>query len=518
MSGTGLVLGVLSAALVALPSTALAASAPAFGTTWVTSQSADSVTELSPTGAVVGVPIQGGATGLAAPQGVAADRAGHVFVANSATNSITEYANGASGNVAPIATISGSHTGLFGPTGLAISGTTIWVTDATTDTLEAFTAGTDGNVLPITAIYGPKTTLDDPVSISVGGEFGESLLVVNDPVGRAPSVDAFDSLQPGNSAPEERIAGPKTRLSDPRSAVDVIGKRVDDQIEVANAASNSITVYDGFGDGGANQPPVSVLAGSATKLDGPSGLGLDALGRLSVVNAGDGVLRVFSTGAHANAAPIRSVSGLGDSRGVGVLMAAPGRPTSVSATPANHSLQLSWVAPANTGGGILGYQVILADQKPGSSFLFSTSVNFVTRTTHFTQRRLKNGHHYFVSVFAVNEAGDSRDSGFHQGSPATVPGSPRSVALTPHTDALTVAWKSPTSNGGRAISRYMVRFASCTIGAKGCHAHHLSVTGSHHRVRLDGLSAGTAYHVEITARNSQGAGAHSKPVTGTPTA
>jgi hypothetical protein len=518
LSGIGLVLGVVSAALVAMPTTALAASAPVFGTNWVTSQSGNSVTELSPTGAVVGARIKGASTGLSGPQGVAADPAGNVFVANSAADSITEYANGASGNVAPIATISGSRTGLSGPTGLAISGSDVWVTDATTNTLEAFSIGTTGNVLPIKAIYGAKTTLDTPVGISVSGEFGESLWVVNDPVGRAPSVDAFDGSRPGNSVPDLRIAGSKTQLSDPRSAVDVIGKSLIDRIEVANAGSNSITVYDGFGGSGANQQPVAVLSGAATKLDGPSALGLDALGRLSVANAGDGALRVFSKGAHGDAAPIRSVSGLGDPNGTGVLMTAPGTPTSVSATPADRALQLNWVAPADTGGGILGYQVIVADENPGSSFIFSTTVNFETRTTHFTQRRLKNGHHYFISVFAVNEAGESPISAFRQGSPATVPGPPRAVTLNPHPDELTVTWRAPKSTGGRTISHYTVRFIRCVSQGKRCHVSSRTVKRSRRSVRLKGLSPGTTYRVLVVARNSQGAGKPSSTVTGKPAA
>jgi hypothetical protein len=443
ISVAGLALGVVSAALVALPSSALAAATPAFGTTWVTSQSGNSVTELSPSGVALGSPIKGASTGLSDPQGVAADTAGHVFAANFATDSITEYADGASGNVTPIATISGSQTGLSGPTGLAISGSTLWVTDASTDTLEEFTAGADGNVLPIESISGSRTTLDNPVGISVGGEFGDSLWVANDPTGRAASVAEFDALDPGNHAPDTRIAGSKTQLSDPRAAVEVVGKSVDDRIEVANAGSSSVTTYLDEGIGGSNQKPLAVLSGSATKLDGPSALGLDAVGHLEVANAGDGALRVFGDGAHGDARPIRNTTGLTDPGGAGVLAAAPGTPTAVTATPANHALRVSWRAPANTGGGILGYQVVVENDKPASSFVFGTSVNFATTTTHFTERQLKNGHHYFVSVFAVNEAGNSNFSTFHQGSPATTPGTPRAVKLTPHSGALTVSWKAP---------------------------------------------------------------------------
>jgi hypothetical protein len=518
ISGAGLALGVVSAALVALPTTALAAAAPAFGTTWVTSQSGNSVTELSPTGAVVGSPIKGASTGLADPQGVVSDSAGHVFVANLAADSITEYANGASGNVAPVATISGSQTGLSGPTGLALSGSMLWVTDANTDTLEAFTAGADGNVLPIETISGSKTTLDNPVGIFAGIDFGESLWVVNDPTGRAASVAEFDASGPGNQKPEARIAGSKTGLSDPRAVVDIVGKSIVGRIAVANAGSDTVTEYGDFPGGGVDQAPAAVISGAATKLAGPAALGLDAVGRLTVANADSGAVLTFANGAHGDQAPTRTETGLTDPGGTGVLASAPGTPTAVTTTPANHALLVSWHAPANTGGGILGYQVVVEDTDPGGGFAFGTSVNFVTTKTHITEKHLKNGHRYFVSVFAVNEVGDSPFSTFRRGSPATTPGAPRAVKLTPHSDELTVAWKAPKHNGGRKISRYTVQFASCTIGAKGCHAPSISVKGTRHGLRLKGLSAGTAYHVVITARNSQGVGRSSKPVTGTPAA
>jgi hypothetical protein len=512
ISGAGLALGVVSAALVALPTTALAATAPAFGTTWVTSQSGNSVTQLSPTGAVVGSPIKGASTGLADPQGVVADTAGHVFVANLGGNSITEYATGASGNVAPMATISGAQTGLSGPTGLALLGSELWVSDSTTNTLEEFSAGADGNVLPIETISGSKTALDNPAGLYLTPQ-GLTLWVVNDPVGRPASVAAFDTTRSGNQAPQ-RIAGAKTQLSDPTAVT------VDEQhhVYVANSHSNAITTYQGgFGD----VKPTSVLSGSATDLDGPTALHFDALGRLSVANAGDGALRVFGNGAHGDVAPTRSVTGvtgLADPGGVTVSAAIPSVPRSLSATAKNHAVRLSWTAPSSTGGGVLGYLVVSLKHKPGTIFQFPSTGPFTTSSTHFTSKHLKNGHRYYFAIFAVNAIGNSGFTSFVHATPATVPGAPRAVKLAPHTDALTVTWKAPKSDGGRTIRHYTVQFATCTIGAKGCHAPSLTVKGTHRSLTLKGLSAGTPYHVVVAAKNSRGVGKPSKPVTGTPAA
>ena len=60
----------------------------------------------------------GASTGLNGPTGIALDAAGNLYVANTLGNSITVYAPGASGDAAPVATISGGHTGLNGPIGI----------------------------------------------------------------------------------------------------------------------------------------------------------------------------------------------------------------------------------------------------------------------------------------------------------------------------------------------------------------------------------------------------------------
>ena len=59
--------------------------------------------------------ISGPPPGSAAPRGCAVDASRHVFVTNFTGKSVTEYARGASGNVAPIANISGQPPGSAGP-------------------------------------------------------------------------------------------------------------------------------------------------------------------------------------------------------------------------------------------------------------------------------------------------------------------------------------------------------------------------------------------------------------------
>jgi hypothetical protein len=52
----------------------------------------------------------------------AAALAGHLVVTNQNVNSVTEYMKNARGNISPMATITGSGTGLSFPAGIAVAG------------------------------------------------------------------------------------------------------------------------------------------------------------------------------------------------------------------------------------------------------------------------------------------------------------------------------------------------------------------------------------------------------------
>ena len=57
---------------------------------------------------------------MAAPNGIARDGSGRIYVANPATNTVTVYASNAGGNVPPIAVIGGANTMLSNPNGIAL--------------------------------------------------------------------------------------------------------------------------------------------------------------------------------------------------------------------------------------------------------------------------------------------------------------------------------------------------------------------------------------------------------------
>jgi len=123
--------------------------------------------------------IGGSNTGLGTPGSalpsdtVAVDASRNVYVFDTKTATISEFAAGAHGNVAPIRTISGSNTGLNGGNGftfgLAVSKASgeIFVTNPGTNAILGFAPNASGNVAPIQTIAGSATGLADPLGLVV---------------------------------------------------------------------------------------------------------------------------------------------------------------------------------------------------------------------------------------------------------------------------------------------------------------------------------------------------------------
>ena len=117
--------------------------------------------------------LGGAATGLVGPIGLGVDVANNeLFAANGsvASPSVTVYSRTASGNTAPLRTISGAMTGLVAPHALALDLTNneLFVGNTiTTNSITVYARGASGNAAPLRTLSGAATGISGPVGIAV---------------------------------------------------------------------------------------------------------------------------------------------------------------------------------------------------------------------------------------------------------------------------------------------------------------------------------------------------------------
>ena len=115
-------------------------------------------------------------------QGYTVDTAGRTYVVSESDQGVLVYAPGASGSTAPIRRIQGAATGLNVPTGLAVDPYGyLYVTNLGADTVTIYSSSANGNVAPTRVLAGVATTLTGPIGVSVGAD--RSIRVADTPVG-----------------------------------------------------------------------------------------------------------------------------------------------------------------------------------------------------------------------------------------------------------------------------------------------------------------------------------------------
>ncbi len=254
--------------------------------------------------------ISGSNTGLNYPGGIALDSSSKIYVAEPGDPpqgepaSVGVYSAGSNGNVAPIASISESNTGLNYPEGIALdSSGKIYVVDDGPHgygpgSVFVYSAGSNGNSAPIATISGNNTGLIGPHGIGVDSS-GKIYVVA------AAGVSVYSAGSNGDVAPVAVIRGASTRLSVPLGiALDSSGK-----IYVADWETSSVLVYSALGSstGLLDEAPIAIISGSSTGLYLPENIAVDSTGKIYVVASG-GVF-VYSAGSNGNVAPVATISG-----------------------------------------------------------------------------------------------------------------------------------------------------------------------------------------------------------------
>jgi hypothetical protein len=265
--------------------------------------------------------VSGSSTRLNGPWGIALDTSRNIYVANtggrspSGFTSVTVYAAGANGNVAPIQTISGSNTGLSQASGIAVDASrNIYVGNVgnAVGSVTVYAAGATGNIAPIRTVAGSRTGLTAPYFIAVTGS---GVIYAANPNGGRGGVGSVTSYAPGANgdvAPIRTISGSNTGLHNPTGiALGDHGTTFVSNVLAGPSGIGSVTVYTARAHG--NVAPLRTISGSNTMLDNPFGIAVDSSDNIYVVQpgvrSGPYSMTVYAGGANGNVAPLRTITG-----------------------------------------------------------------------------------------------------------------------------------------------------------------------------------------------------------------
>ena len=204
------------------------------------------------------------------------------------------------------------------------------------------------------------------------------------------------------------------------------------------------------------------------------------------------------------------------------MSAPPAVPASLTATPGDAKMTLSWVVPANGGDAITHYAIKIADTREalesfvavqvavgevtGDGTSVGASVNYiVTMTGVDSGTDLVNGTTYFFQIAAVNSIGTGNYTNTIDAT-TTVPGAPTNLTATVVSDTqINLSWDAPLQDGGLAITGYLLEYSTDGNGSW----TDLTTSGTTTSFDNTGLTVGSTRHYRVAAINNVGTGEYS---------
>ena len=337
--------------------------------------------------------------------------------------------------------------------------------------------GADGGWGAPVSVPGASRTMRTIASLSNGTEYWVEVLAVNGSNvngGRGPGRGPWSPATPGTAA---------TVPSEPRNVSATSGD-ASLALEWATPASDGGSPVTGYavqyragtsGDWGAANVTVSDASASISGLVNGTRYQVQVRAEnSSTVDDGEGP---WSAAVSATPATV------------------PSAPRNISTTSRDAGLAVTWDPPASDGGSpVTGYGV---QYRAGSGAWRTANVNVSGASASISG--LDNGTSYQVQVRAENSStvddGEGPWSTAVSGTPATVPGKPTILAVTPGRRLLTVTWAPPASNGGSRVTGYEVQYRSGGSWSTS------NVTVSGLSAEITGLSENSSYVVQVRAVN-----------------
>ena len=171
-------------------------------------------------------------------------------------------------------------------------------------------------------------------------------------------------------------------------------------------------------------------------------------------------------------------------------------PVVSSVTAGDGSLTFTWNAISHGGDNYRIYW--------GTDSTFATAYSYTgTTLTSYTVSSLTNGTTYYFRVAGWNNSVTPQIATTDWSSTASgVPGKPSaplSLSVSSGTDGMNVSWSAPSSNGGSALTDYVVQYTTTSGGSYSTFADGTSTSTS---ATITGLTAGSTYYVRVAAVNA----------------